>query len=195
MAANGYLPIPITFLHTCENSFYFQEVENLPDLEEDFSESLPSLSSTFWIQSKDQKFLIMTEENFQVYNLDVPERKQPECKFNIQVCTDDSREVRRPVMLYANEDNQKMAVCCRNETEVYPECMELPERTPHKALFYPKYISSDKFTFESTVYRKRFLAFQQDGGFPCGMKLCLCPKADDVVDERCEITVSQVPKT
>ena len=46
------------------------------DLEEDVFEISPHEPLTFWIQSREQKFLIMTEKNLQVCNLDVLERKQ-----------------------------------------------------------------------------------------------------------------------
>ncbi|KAM9732719.1 interleukin-18-like [Menidia menidia] len=169
------------------NSFYFQEDDNEADLHKDSFCISPGAPRTFWIQNMQQKFLIMTENDLEVRDLDDVERKQPECKFKIQIYHDLSWEskIGKPVMLYTIKDGQKMVVSCPNENEVCPEPMDLPDQiddTGHKALFCSKSVATGKVMFESTFYKNRFLAFEPEGSLPGVWKLTLRLQ-EDTVDE------------
>uniref|UniRef100_A0A3Q2TWJ3 Interleukin-18 n=2 Tax=Fundulus heteroclitus TaxID=8078 RepID=A0A3Q2TWJ3_FUNHE len=182
---------PLEFSNTCEDSFYFLDTEcascTAPLVEDSFRKSNQS-PKTVWIQSMDQKFLVLkTSGEFEFENRTVDDQEQSDCKFGLQIYQDSIRDRGQPVMLYVCIDGQKMMVSCKNDKEVFPEPMdpkslENINGTGHKALFQWKKISTDKYKFESTMYTGHFLAFEPSD-MPCLHKLILRQASKDEVDE------------
>uniref|UniRef100_H2M2N2 Interleukin-18 n=1 Tax=Oryzias latipes TaxID=8090 RepID=H2M2N2_ORYLA len=121
--------------------------------------------SNCWIQSKEQKFLILHNTG----TLDVQ---------------DLNAEQRNHLCSYV----LKWKTCL-----IY--CQDLPNNiceTKHKALFYRTKVSTNLYMFESSVYTSRFLAFEPLDNNPCIHKLVLRNKSEDEVDEPCQVIVSQM---
>ncbi|KAM4589338.1 uncharacterized protein V3H82_003469 [Fundulus diaphanus] len=190
---------PLEFAATCEDSFYFLDTEcascTAPLVEDSFRKSNQS-PKTVWIQSMDQKFLVLkTSEKFEFENRTVDDQEQSDCKFGIQIYQDSRTDRGQPVMLYACTNGQKMMVSCKNNKEVFPEPMvsmhrvvhdnslERINETGHKALFQWNCISTGKYKFESTMYSGHFLAFEPSEDKPCLHKLILRQAPKDEVDE------------
>ncbi|XP_037552892.1 interleukin-18-like [Nematolebias whitei] len=193
--------IPIEFFNVCGNSFYFEIINAFltkTDLQTDAFRSSSNGSKQCWIQSMDRKYLVLkTSEDFDFQDRNSEERQQSDCTFKIQIYQDTSKNETQPVMLYTKKsENQAMVVCCQNTREVIPKTMDvhifIPERkindTGHKALFYWKKISSNMYTFESTVYKGHFLAFEPIEDPSCLMKLTL--RSSDEVDDSTKIFVT-----
>ncbi|XP_012734183.3 interleukin-18 [Fundulus heteroclitus] len=182
---------PLEFSNTCEDSFYFLDTEcascTAPLVEDSFRKSNQS-PKTYWIQSMDQKFLVLkTSGEFEFENRTVDDQEQSDCKFGLQIYQNSISDRGQPVMLYVCIDGQKMMVSCKNNKEVFPEPMdpkslENINGTGHKALFQWKKISTDKYKFESTMYTGHFLAFEPSD-MPCLHKLILRQASKDEVDE------------
>ncbi|XP_017291519.1 interleukin-18 isoform X2 [Kryptolebias marmoratus] len=197
MAASDNLPI--TFFDICENSFYFGVSE--AGLQEDDFRCSSQPPKQCWIQSMDRKFLVLkTSGDFKFQDRNLEERQQSDCSFKIQIYQDSSKkDGAQPVMLYTNKSpNGLMVVYCKSSSEIVPENMDLNNFAPpktidgtkHEALFYWRKVSCDKYTFESTMYKGHFLAFEPNRDNSCLHKLILCQKALDEVDETCNIVVT-----
>lgn len=149
------------------------------------------LESRHLCYSRENQFLILNSiGQLEVKNLNDAELLLSESKFNIVVYNDSSKAPRvgRPVLLYSNDGQKKMVVCCSNY-EIHVEEMEPQQRineVEHKALFYLIGLSaSHLYMFESTVHRNRFLACERENG---ALKLVLREKRHEV-DEHCYFTL------
>ncbi|KAF6720895.1 hypothetical protein FQA47_010990 [Oryzias melastigma] len=186
----------LNFVGTCEDSFLFEEAPS--GMEEDAFRISNCNLSNCWIQSKEQKFLILRDSgSLDVQDLNLEERQQSECRFNIQYYLNTNRETtrKRPVILYALKNDQKVAVCCHDEQKICSQAMDLPkniDEANHKALFYRTKVSTNLYMFESSVYRSCFLAFEPLEKGSCFYKLVLRHKLEDEPDEPCQVIVSQV---
>ncbi|KAK5610920.1 hypothetical protein CRENBAI_024530 [Crenichthys baileyi] len=193
---------PLMFAETCNDTFYFLDTEYVSrsaspktDLCPDAFRKGKQRPNSYWIQSMDQKFLVLrTSGNFEFEDRTTHDRGLSDCKFDIQIYQD-STEHTQPVMLYACINGQKMMVSCKNNKEVSPEPMntsglDIINETRHKALFRWKNISTGKYKFESTMYTGYFLAFEPLEDKPCLHKLILRPEPKDEVDESMVISVS-----
>ncbi|CAB1458506.1 unnamed protein product [Pleuronectes platessa] len=188
MAANDCSPI--TFYGTCNDAFYFDVLDG-----DGFTDS--GESHTYNLRCKDNKILLLNAtDQFQLEHLRTQEHCRPECKFNIRTYDDSSEEVGPgvPVMLYANKNGKKLVACCKENNEICTEAMVLPIEimdNAHKALFYLTQLTANKFMFESTVYRSKFLGFTCVDGNPSLKKLVLRSKGPDGVDESSEATLNE----
>uniref|UniRef100_A0A3P9L4P6 Interleukin-18 n=1 Tax=Oryzias latipes TaxID=8090 RepID=A0A3P9L4P6_ORYLA len=196
--------VTLTFFGTCEDLFLFEVLpspvcQGAPTrCEGDGFRISKCTQSNCWIQSKEQKFLILHNTGtLDVQDLNAEQRQQSECRFNIQYYQNTSRDAtkKRPVILYAFKNGQTVAVCCHDEHTICSQPMDLPENiceTKHKALFYRTKVSTNLYMFESSVYTSRFLAFEPLDNNPCIHKLVLRNKSEDEVDEPCQVIVSQM---
>ncbi|XP_067363320.1 interleukin-18-like [Channa argus] len=182
----------VLFFDTCSNGFYF-EMEPADVYEDAFN--ISTQCPKCLIKSKDNKFLLLKEDQFQAQNLTTTESG---CSFHIQIYKNNELggDKGRPVILYANKDGKKMVVCCNEKEEICPVAMDLPNNiveTSHKAVFYLTDLkASNMFLFESSVYQYKFLGFEPDEHRPFLSKLVLQEKNYDEVVDSCEITISNL---
>ncbi|XP_047191820.1 uncharacterized protein LOC118299517 isoform X4 [Scophthalmus maximus] len=184
MATNNC--IPVQFLETSSNAFYFGGAE---------SDSFHS--PTYNLQCKDNKFLLLNNDGqFQLQDLSAQEQCRPDCRFNIHIYNDSSLEQMQgiSVMLYTNRNGKKIMACCRDHNEIYPEAMDLPREiaeAAHKALFCLTKLSGEKYMFESIAYPNKFLGFEPVEGRPSLKKLVLRMKGPDGVDDSSEVNLNR----
>ncbi|XP_054457320.1 uncharacterized protein LOC129093342 [Anoplopoma fimbria] len=206
---------PVTWIGTCNDAFYFQVVSADTGVDED-SFGISKRCLNYWVRSKDNKFLLLnSEQQFQVQNLTSELLCQPDCKVKIQIynnldmhyvknegknmvaCRGETDAIKRgregmAVMLYVENEGKKIVVCGGETDNIYPEKMEtLPEEikgSNHKALFYMTKLSpANTFWFESSMYPSMYLGFEPDGFNPSLNKLVMHNKAQDEVDESCQL--------
>ncbi|KAF7219300.1 putative LOC107380752-like protein [Nothobranchius furzeri] len=185
----------ITFAAVFDNSFYFNGKNTGYDEDSFKINGQPPMPC--WIQSYDRKFLVVknTECIFEDRNLG--ERKQHDSSFRIQVYRNtELQQQTKAVMLYSvDQDEKVMVVCCRTDTEVCPEAMNLADLqnikdSGHKAMFFMTNLKNDTYMFESTLHKGKFLSFEpsQDS---CLHKLILHPYEVDDTDHTINMIVSK----
>ncbi|XP_070399494.1 uncharacterized protein [Nothobranchius furzeri] len=117
--------------------------------------------------------------------------------FRIQVYRNtELQQQTKAVMLYSvDQDEKVMVVCCRTDTEVCPEAMNLADLqnikdSGHKAMFFMTNLKNDTYMFESTLHKGKFLSFEpsQDS---CLHKLILHPYEVDDTDHTINMIVSK----
>ncbi|XP_047191815.1 uncharacterized protein LOC118299517 isoform X1 [Scophthalmus maximus] len=194
MATNNC--IPVQFLETSSNAFYFGGAESESEVEADsYTDSFHS--PTYNLQCKDNKFLLLNNDGqFQLQDLSAQEQCRPDCRFNIHIYNDSSLEQMQgiSVMLYTNRNGKKIMACCRDHNEIYPEAMDLPREiaeAAHKALFCLTKLSGEKYMFESIAYPNKFLGFEPVEGRPSLKKLVLRMKGPDGVDDSSEVNLNR----
>ncbi|KAM7399800.1 hypothetical protein PAMP_019044 [Pampus punctatissimus] len=180
MATNGGLLVG--YCDLCDSAFYFQ------DLDEDSFQKSPRQPLDRFIQSEDNKFLILNAVGgFQVKDCSVSEQRKPGCMFCIQIYNDGRNSCNSPVILYTNKDDSKMMVCCKDDSEIYPEAMELPTEigeNGHRAIFYLiKIAGCEKYKLKSSLYPNKFLGFEPDKDNPSFKKLVLRDHKYDEIDQ------------
>lgn len=185
---------PMKYMDICKTAFYFTEVGT--DLDEDSFDKSTITIERCLIGSSKNKFLVVKEKQFEAKNLTSAEQEQPECKFNIQFYRDSKTEEQkgRAVILYADKDGKKMMVSCKDGREIYAEEMErIPDHIPseeHRAVFYRRELEiSDKYLFQSSLHRNKFLAFEPYEKDQTLSKLVLHEKPEDAVDVCSEVSV------
>ncbi|KAK9520304.1 hypothetical protein VZT92_020200 [Zoarces viviparus] len=191
---------PVTWVGTCGDAFYFQEVAAATDADVDKdSFGISERCLCCWVKSKDNKVLFLSDawndatKQFQVKDLTSKQLNEPDCKFKVQTYREFEKAGRdgRPTMLYVkNDEGKNVVACCDLNRNIYSENMDaLPkdiQETCHKALFYMTELSpTNTYQFESSLFPSEFLGFAPDGDNPSLNKLVLHKKAKDEVDESC----------
>ncbi|XP_033486836.1 uncharacterized protein LOC117259560 [Epinephelus lanceolatus] len=184
---------PVIFRKTFDNAFYFQVVTKADiGLESDAFQASELPSEKCWVQSKDNKtLLLLNKEHFEAQNLDSGELGQPDCHFKIKTFNQVPEESKVPAaMLYVTVDNENMVVCCGKEQKIYPEKKDIPQGidgNKSKEIFYmTKLESSGCYEFESSEYRGYYLGFQPDASDPSFIQLVLHPKCGGEAVDACE---------
>ncbi|CAN9510990.1 unnamed protein product [Ophioblennius macclurei] len=183
---------PLKFAGLVNNSVYFKD-EDEEYCEDAFTYSAETFCHLCYCP--EHKYLILNSaEQLEIRNLTMEELLHPDSKFNIKIYNESSRKPRtgRSVILYAQSNGKKMAICCSENNEI-----KLMEMTPpkyikadtHQAVFYMTKLSSSYiYTFESSVHQNRFLAFERENDM---LKLVLREKKD-AVDMHTEIMMPPV---
>ncbi|XP_075892016.1 uncharacterized protein LOC142895120 isoform X2 [Nelusetta ayraudi] len=175
--------IPVSFLCATDTAIYF-EVTVTGLAEDSFTISNGLTMKIF--KSRD---MFLTVKDTQLQTSDEFD------KFCIQPyrCSETNKSG-KAVMLFVNqEDVKKKVVFCKDRREVSLDNLEIPkdiEGNEHKAIFYLTPISSVKYMFESSLYRSHYLGFDDNGGED-HETLILRHKAEDEVDERCNIELEE----
>ncbi|XP_063763174.1 uncharacterized protein LOC134880283 isoform X2 [Eleginops maclovinus] len=184
----------VSFMGTCDNAFYFQEI--CRDLDEDSFKMSSQKPKIYWVQSKDNKFLLIKPGcQFEVNNLNNDQLQHSDCKFGIQPYLEKGQgRDGIPAMLYAVVGNKKVVVCCNQDFHIHPE-VDLP-RDIHddacSALFYMKKIQgSGKYQFESAMCHNKYLGFEPDRNNSTLQKLVLKNVSEGEVDVNCILNLSQ----
>nr|XP_046244360.1 uncharacterized protein LOC124058837 [Scatophagus argus] len=186
MATNCFL----NYFDATETAIYFEEAGI--DLNQDsfHISSLPA--GQHLIRSKNNKFLILHDKQFQEQDLTIEQQRCSESKFAIKMYHKGQEGRRgRAVMLYVNKDGKKMMVCCNEKHEIQPVEMELPnniEENSHKAVFYLTELSTTEYLFESSCFPSEYLGLEP--ALSNLSKLVLHPKEEQEVVEVCQFYFS-----
>ncbi|XP_027136662.1 uncharacterized protein LOC104940571 [Larimichthys crocea] len=199
MATNSY--IPMNFLTVCGKAFIFDEVQTVKNanLDTDSFEMSTLPAERSWIRSKDNKFVFFNveEKKFEAQTMNAVQRRKPECQFEFQLYKENNLDTfKRAVIVYycpANSGAKPMVACCNEDNRIHAEEMDLPREImepAHKAVFLRHEIATSMYELRSSLYKNKYLGFKEsesDGLYT----LVLLEKAEDVVDEACQISISK----
>lgn len=191
---------PVTFLRTFDNAFYFQvETAEGIALESDaFKATEPRNNKQCWVRSKENKTLLLNNEHFEAQNLNRGQQHQSDCHFKFQTFSElQGGRKGTPTMLYVTVNNEKMVVCCRENHDVYPKKMNIPQNiagNKSEAIFYMNnHESSGWYEFESSEFKGHYLGFKPTASDSSIIQLALHPKGESEVVDACVVVLETIP--
>nr|AQR55703.1 IL-18 [Miichthys miiuy] len=198
MATNSY--VTMNFRTVCGKAFVFDEIQTVKNVDADSFEMSTLPAERSWIWSKDNKFVVINfeQKNFEAQTMNAAQLSKPECQFEVKLYKENNLDTfKRAVIVYhlpASSGAKPMVACCNEDNSIHAEEMDLPREImepAHKAVFLRQEITTSTYELRSSLYKNKYLGFKESECEDGLYTLVLLEKAEDVVDEACQISISK----